>query len=80
MYQVVCPSTPAVLVDGNGVLVETTCEQGWLVIETDPTTITELVGLLQFDLGTFSSLLGTCIVLFIMGHSAGHVARNLNRV
>ncbi|UTF61282.1 hypothetical protein [Gilvimarinus sp. DA14] len=64
----------------SGELVQSTCPGGWQIIETDPTTIAELVGLLQFDLGTFSSLLGTCIVLFIMGHSAGHVARNLNRV
>jgi hypothetical protein len=49
-------------------------------IDYEPVDFSALAELLTFDYSTFSLLLGTCIVLFITGHSAGHVARNLGRV
>lgn len=54
--------------------------KSFTVANYQPVDFVELANLLTFDLSTFTILLGTCIVLFITGHSAGHVARNLGRV
>lgn len=73
MYQVTCDVEPLI---SEGV----TCPTGWVISEVNPFDFAQLIELLTFDSATFGTLFGTCVVLFIMGHSAGHVARNLGRV
>lgn len=57
--------------------VELHCPTGWVVAQHYD--FQDLVGLLQFDPETFGLIFGICILLFITGLGAGHVARILNR-
>lgn len=52
----------------------------WRFVEYTESDVAGLIDLLTFDSVTFGALLGTCIVIFIMGYSAGHVARLMGRV
>ena len=68
-YQLICEVEP----------VDATCSTGWLVSEIVPSDFDQLLTLLTFDLDVFGVLLGSCIVIFIMGYSVGHVMRILGR-
>lgn len=67
----------AVLTQVSGVL---SCSEPWAFSPAPPSDLTDFIGLFTFDLGLFSELTGICVLFFIIGHCAGHVARNLNRV
>jgi hypothetical protein len=54
-----------------------TCSTGWAT--TQSVDFRDLVALLQFDPEICAYITGICVVFFIMGHAAGHVARQLNR-
>jgi len=76
MNLLVCNDTPRTV---NGSL---QCDD-WSVVNTNDiqtVDMSELIALLSFDFNVFSALMGTCIVLFIIGYSAGHVARQMGRV
>lgn len=80
-YQVTCAATPEPLyVDGQYIDGGVTCPGGWSVTAVQESDFAQLVELLSFDPGVFGTLLGTCIVIFILGYSTGHVARNLGRL
>jgi len=55
-----------------------TCSTGWVVAPV--ADISGLIDLLSFDPEICGLLIGICVLFFIIGHSAGHVARNLGRV
>ena len=67
----------ATLTETAGVL---SCSQPWIFAPAPPSDLSDFIGLFTFDVGLFSELMGTCVLLFIIGHCAGHVARNLGRV
>jgi hypothetical protein len=54
-----------------------TCSSGWNT--TQSVDFQDLVALLQFDPEICAYITGICVIFFIMGHSAGHVARQLSR-
>lgn len=56
------------------------CDSGWIIKPEPLTDFQGLVELLSFDPETCALLIGICVLFFIIGHSAGHVARNLGRV
>lgn len=55
-----------------------TCSTGWYTSQS--ADFQGLISLLEFDPEICAMLIGICVLFFIIGHSAGHVARNLNRV
>lgn len=56
------------------------CKTGWLIKPEPATDFQGLIDLLQFDPETCGLLIGICVLFFVIGHAAGHVARNLGRV
>ena len=64
------------------------CSTGWTEVayvppstgSTSPVDFEWLQTTLEFDVTLFAELMGFCVLLFIIGYSTGHVARNLNRV
>jgi hypothetical protein len=56
------------------------CDTGWIVKSEPATDFQGLIDLLSFDPEMCALLIGICVLFFIIGHSAGHVARNLGRV
>ena len=52
----------------------------WVFVTPPPSDLSFLQSALTFDVALFGELMGICVLLFIIGHSAGHVARNLTRV
>lgn len=55
-----------------------TCSTGWQTSQA--VDFQGLVDLLSFDPEICALLIGICVLFFVIGHSAGHVARNLGRV
>lgn len=64
--------------DGAIDSVNLTCSTGWVVAPV--MDISGLIELLTFDPAICALLIGICVLFFVIGHSAGHVARNLGRV
>lgn len=54
-----------------------TCSTGWTTAQS--VDFGDLVSLLEFDPQICAYITGICVVFFIMGHAAGHVARQLSR-
>lgn len=50
------------------------------VLSLEPDVSSTMVDLLTFDLATFSVLMGTCTVIFILSYAGGLVVRNMLRV
>lgn len=67
----------AILTQSSGVL---SCSEPWVFAPAPPSDLSDFIGLFTFDVGLFGELTGICVLLFVLGHSAGHVARNLGRV
>lgn len=63
--------------DGQIDLNTLTCSTGWQVAQS--VDFSDLVGLLQFDSEICAYIIGVCVLFFIIGHAAGHVARILSR-
>ena len=56
------------------------CSSAWVFVPVPPSDLSFLQSAFTFDLALFGELTGICTLIFIIGHSVGHVARNLGRV
>ncbi|WP_331346819.1 hypothetical protein [Cellvibrio sp. UBA7661] len=64
--------------EGSVDLSTLTCSTGWQVAQA--VDFSDLVSLLEFDPEICAYIIGVCVLFFIIGHAAGHVARILMRV
>lgn len=55
------------------------CDSPWVVKPEPATDFQGLIDLLSFDPEICASLIGTCLVIFIIGYSSGKVTRILSR-